>query len=201
MPIIDVLLQIIIRFGQILGAPIKQPDMLWILIPIYLNWVFIDYFLERKGTGFGHAMTNGIVTLWAGTDWMRQTIKGSEFGAGTITKIGISISFIIYGLVIMVESAKAKPIAKYIGRVREVSYFAIVATPIFYGVISVDLTTIAAILLFFPIVYGLMEVIDRLLPAPPGEIADGMPGMSMPELEPGPSAEMQMPPMGKMPKF
>ena len=175
--------------------------MLWILIPIYLNWVFTDYFQERKGTDFGNAMTNGVVTLWAGMDWTRQTIKVFDFSMAILTKIGISVFFIVYGLFVMLESARAKPIAKYVGRVREVSYFMIVATPIFYGVISIDLITLAAILLFFPIFYGLAELIDRLLPAPPGEDALSQPNLNMPELEPSASAGMQMPPMQGMPKF
>ena len=114
----------------------------------------------------------------------------------------------------MVEGARAKPITHYIGRIREVSYFMIVATPIFYGVIKPDLITIAAILLFFPIFYAIGEAIDRALPAPPGEDEMSQPDMKIPDLEP-PSAggagampgmpEMPsgggMPPMGEMPKF
>jgi hypothetical protein len=196
MPIVEILIQIVSRFGAILAAPAKQPEMLWILVPIYLNWVFTDYFQERKGTDFGNAMTNGVVTLWAGMDWTRQTIKVFEFSTAILTKIGISIIFIFYGLFIMVESARAKPIARYVGRVREVSYFMIVATPIFYGVIHIDLITIAAILLFFPIFYGLAELVDRILPAPPGEDEMGQPNLSMPELEPSAGMQMQ-----GMPKF
>ncbi len=199
MPIVEILIQIVMRFGGILAAPAKQPEMLWILVPIYLNWVFTDYFQERKGTDFGNAMTNGVVTVWVGMDWIRQTLK---LGISA-PKIVISALFIIYGLIIMAESARAKRIAHYIGRVREVSYFMIVATPIFYGIIPIDLITLAAILLFFPIFYGLAELIDRILPAPPGEREEGLADLKMPELEPsaGMGAEMQMPPMGKMPKF
>jgi len=199
MPIVEMLIQIASRFGAILTAPAKQPEMLWILIPIYLNWIFTDYFQERKGTDFGNAMTNGVITLWAGMDWTRQTTKVFEFSTAILTKIGISIFFIIYGLFIMVKSARARPIAKYIGRVREVSYFMIVATPIFYGVIPINLITLAAILLFFPIFYGLAELVDRMLPAPPGEMEESMADLKMPELEP--SAGMQMPPMQGIPKF
>ena len=210
MVIADVLVQVLVRFGQILAAPLKNPDMLWIIIPIYLNWVFTDYFQERKGTDFGNAITNGVIQLWVGIDWIRQTIKTIEFNALFITKTIICVISMIWGLLIMVESARAKPIAHYIGRVREISYFMIVATPIFYGVIAPDMITIATILLFFPIFYGVGEAFDRLLPAPPGE-EDSLGGVSsdlkMPEAGAGmPSMpEMPagggMPPMGGMPKF
>ncbi|MCX6775020.1 MAG: hypothetical protein NTY99_02935 [DPANN group archaeon] len=202
MAVMAILWEIVSRFGSILGAPLKQPDMLWILLPIYLNWVFTDYFQERKGTDFGNAITNGVVTLWVGLDWARQSIKDVVFNAAFATRILICVFFAIYGLIIMVESARAKPIAHYIGRVREISYFAIVATPIFYGVIEINLITIAAILLFFPIWYGIGEAFDRLLPAPPGEDAMSQPDMKLPDLEPGPSSGAgAMPSMPEMPKF
>jgi hypothetical protein len=204
MPITEILIQIVARFGGILAAPIKQPDMLWILIPIYLNWVFTDYYQERKGTDFGNAITNGVIQLWVGVDWIRQAIKTIEFNALFATKAIICIISMVWGLIIMVESARAKPIAHYIGRVREISYFMIVATPIFYGIISPDLITFAAILLFFPIFYGLAEIVDRLLPAPPGEDELSKPDFKIPELEPSASAGAgmpELPSMRGMPKF
>lgn len=199
MAIPDILVQIAVRFGQILGAPLKQPDMLWILIPIYLNWIFTDYFQERKGTDFGNAMTNGVVTIWVGMDWIRQSIKNAVLNMSLASKIGLSAFFIIYGLIIMVESARAKKIVHYIGRVREVSYVMIVMTPVFYGVIKLDLITLAAILVFFPIWYLINEAVDRILPAPPGEedVLGKAPdlGAEMPDM--GMQAQpMQMPQQG-----
>jgi hypothetical protein len=110
----------------------------------------------------------------------------------------------IWGFIIVIESVRAKPIAHYIGRVREVSYFMIVATPIFYGVIEPNLMTIGAILFFFPIFYGLAELVDRLLPAPPGEDETSQPNLNIPELTPPLETSQpptEMPPLGKIPKF
>jgi hypothetical protein len=206
MVITVVLWDLVTRFGSILAAPIRNPDMLWIIVPIYINWIFTDYLQERKGTDFGNAITNGVIQLWVGADWMRQAVKEIKFNALFATKAIICTISIFWGLLIMVEGARAKPITHYIGRVREVTYFMLVATPIFYGVIKPDLMTIGAILLFFPIFYGIGEAIDRLLPAPPGEDAMSQPDMKIPDMEPGPSAGAgampEMPPMsGGMPKF
>jgi hypothetical protein len=210
MAIADVLVQVVVRFGQVLAAPLKNPDMLWILIPIYVNWIFTDYLQERKGTDFGNAITNGVIQLWVGMDWIRQAIKQIEFSALFVTKAIICMISMVWGLLIMVEGARAKPITHYIGRVREVSYFMIVATPIFYGVIAPDLITIAAVLLFFPIWYVIGEAFDRLMPAPPGEeeslgavssdlkMPDMGAGAGMPEMPSGGGDLGQMP---KMPKF
>ncbi len=169
MAAVEILIQIVTRFGEILAAPMKNPDMLWILVPIYLNWIFTDYYQERKGTAFGNAVTNGVVTVWVGMDWIRQSLKDAAVNMALAPKIGISVFFIIYGLVIMIESARAKKIAHYIGRIREVSYFMVVMTPILYKAVVFDWITLAAILLFFPIFYMISEIINRVLPAPPGE--------------------------------
>ncbi len=157
-------IEILTAFWQLLIAPIKNPEMLWILGPVYLNWILTDYYQERKGTSFGNAMSNGFVALWVGLDWTRQLRSGFEgFDAAFWIKLAVSVAFIAYGLLIMVESARAKPIIKYVGRIREVSYLVIVATPIYYNVVPLNLSTLIAILLFFPIWYGLGELIDRLL--------------------------------------
>lgn len=204
MPIVEILMQIVVRFGQIIIAPIRHPDMLWIIIPIYLAWLTGDYFQERKVTDFGNAMTNAVVILWVGLDWARQSIKTAVLNATLAAKILICVVFVIYGLIIIRETAKAKPIAHLIGRAREIGYFSIVVTPIFYDVIPINWITIAAILIFFPIVYGLNSLWDKLLPAPPGEDEMSQPDMKIPDMEPGPSsgAGMQgMPSMPEMPKF
>jgi hypothetical protein len=209
MTIASILIEVAVRFGQILAAPLRHPDMLWIIIPIYLAWLTGDYFQERKVTDFGNAMTNAVVILWVGLDWARQTIKTAALNATLAAKILICIVFVIYGLIVIIETAKSKPIAHLIGRAREIGYFCVVATPIFYDMIPIDMITIAAILLFFPIVYGVNELWDRLLPAPPGEeetlgpvssdlkMPDMGAGAGMPEMPAGGG----MPPMGGMPKF
>ncbi len=202
MAITAVLWAIVTRFGSILAAPIRHPDMLWIIIPIYLAWLTGDYFQERKTTDFGNAMTNAVVILWVGLDWARQSIKNAVFNTTLAAKILICAAFVIYGAIIIRETAKAKPIAHLIGRAREIGYFCIVVTPIFYNVIPIDMITLAAILMFFPIVYGLNSLWDKLLPAPPGEDEMSQPDMKLPDLEPGPSSSMQgMPSMPEMPKF
>jgi hypothetical protein len=204
MPIVEILMQIVTRFGEIMIAPIRHPDLLWIIIPVYLSWLVGDYFQERKTTDFGNAMSNAVVILWVGLDWARQSIKTAVFDVTLALKILICVVFVIYGLIIIIETARAKPIAHLIGRAREIGYFCIVATPIFYDIVPINWITVAAILMFFPIVYGLNELWDRLLPAPPGEDAMSQPDMKIPDLEPGPSsgAGLQgMPSMPPMPKF
>ncbi|MBW2963533.1 hypothetical protein KY306_02035, partial [Candidatus Woesearchaeota archaeon] len=36
-------------------SPFKNLNMLWIIVPIYVNWIFTDFFQERRRTSFGNA--------------------------------------------------------------------------------------------------------------------------------------------------
>ncbi|MBI2041103.1 MAG: hypothetical protein HYT16_03290 [DPANN group archaeon] len=162
--------EILSTFAQILTSPLQNPEMLWIIVPIYLNWVLTDYWQERKGTSFGNAMSNGFVALWVGLDWTKQLFRSYSEASGSLAvKLIISILFIAYGLFIMKEVVQAKPIAHYLGRIREISYFAIVATPIYYGAIQITGLVVLSILVFLPVWYFLTEAIDRALPAPKGD--------------------------------
>jgi hypothetical protein len=157
--------------GGLFLAPIRNPEMLWIIIPIYLNWVFADIYQEKRGTDLGNAVTNGAVAMWVGIDWGRNTYHLLTTNIITIdavfaAKLVIVTFFIIYGLIIIIESIRIKKIAHFIGRIREVTYFSLMFTPIFYNIIPINLTTILAILIGFPIFYGLVELIFRIAPNP-----------------------------------
>jgi len=214
MPLTEFLISVVVRFGQILISPIKNPELLWIIIPIYINWIATDYFQERKGTDFGNAITNGVVTLWVGIDWLRQLSHDFSLSMSFFSKILLCILLLIYSALIIVECARARKIAHYIGRVREVSYFMIVLTPIVYGIIPIDSVTICAIALFFPIWYAIGEFIDRGLPAPPteeseagempelkdlGELSPVSEGPQGPQMPAGPAAPPITPPAGLPP--
>lgn len=59
-------------FWNILISPIKHPELLWVLIPVYANWIIGDIYQKRKGTQIGNAISNGFVALWVGLDLGRQ---------------------------------------------------------------------------------------------------------------------------------
>ncbi len=152
-------------------APLENLDMLWIIVPIWGVWLFSEFYQEKKGTSFGNAISNGATMLFVGVDWTRHVI--SDFSAGNlqfswkfITLIGIAAGVLIYGLAIIILGIKANRLVKVIGRVRETTYFMVMFSPIIYGVEDFGLRNAAIILAFFPVFYGLIEIIDRLLPTP-----------------------------------
>jgi hypothetical protein len=87
-------------------APTRNFNMLWILIPIYLGWIFADFFQEKKGTSLGNAISNATIALWAGIDWIRTTVNGIIAGAEThwaamLAKSLVALLVVFYAVLII----------------------------------------------------------------------------------------------------
>jgi len=162
------------RWLQFTFMWVKNPELLWLLIPVWLNWLLTEYFQERKGTSYGNAISNGFVMFWVGLDSARTIVneyakKGLAISLTHIVMVGIILA---YGSLIMFEAIKGKKIAHLIGRIREVTYFTTASIGIIYNAIIVDIHSIIALLVFFPVFYIGMEIFLRLLPAPKEELIE-----------------------------
>ncbi len=150
-------------------APVHNWDMLWILIPVYLGWAFTEFYQEKKGTSYGNAVSNGIIVLWVGVDWTRNTFNlamSAGFSNLLLTKFFISALMFAYGLLIIVHAMGARASSFYIGKIRLVSYIIIMFTPLFYDVVHLTFSVLFAIIVFFPIYYLVIELIDMVIPDP-----------------------------------
>ncbi len=156
---------------SLFASPFKNFDMLWVTIPVILNWIFTEFYQEKKGTSLGNAIANGIVVLWVGIDWSRTAVntyvkQGIPLDAGFFTKVSIAVLVLVYGLWIVIQGIRVKRYVSYFGRVRQITYILLIFTPIYYGVVNFSLNLFLAILLFFPVFYFAIEIIDRLIPTP-----------------------------------
>ncbi|HIH42146.1 TPA: hypothetical protein HA246_00715 [Candidatus Woesearchaeota archaeon] len=155
---------------SLFAAPVYNLEMLWIIIPTYLNWIFADFFQEKKGTSLGNAISNAVIILWAAVDWTRTSIR--FHGAKLITgwhlagNIFASVIVFAYGAWIVYEGIKGKNITHYIGRIRIVTYIVLMITPLVYNSDIALGKAIISMILFFPVYYYLVELIDYLLPDP-----------------------------------
>jgi len=157
--------------------PFKNPDMLWILVPLWLSWFFAEFFQEKLGTSFGNAISNAVVVLWAGIDCVRQTLR--FIGDGTVFLKGdIIIRFILcglliaYGIVIIIYGTQVKKKVKLFGRIRDVTYAFAILVPVLYNVIPFTTELILSAILFFPLFYYGIELFDIRTPTPKAVRAD-----------------------------
>ncbi len=152
-------------------TPFQTTDMLWLLIPVWVAWFFAEFFQEKKGTSLGNAISNAVVVMWGSIDCTRQTI--ALISNNVLTSVWdlvgrfllIAVLF-TYGLIIVILGWKGNTIIKKIGRIREVTYIFAMFVPVFYNAIPFSWSHIFAAILFFPLFYYLIELIDYYLPNP-----------------------------------
>jgi hypothetical protein len=82
-------------------------------------------------------------------------------------KIIISAVILIYAIIIIKESLAGRKIAHIIGRAREITFIAIMITPIIYNVVPLDWISILAIIIFVPMIYGIIEFVEFTILPPP----------------------------------
>lgn len=145
--------------------------MFWIIIPIWVNWFFTEFFQEKHGTSFGNAVSNGAIAIIASVDWARYMYRLFtdgiiKFSFGVFLKFLVTIGVFIYGLYVIILGIKTHKLVYLIGKIRWVTYLLLMFTPIVYNVIKMDLYTLLSIILFFPLYYLLIEVFDRSTPEP-----------------------------------
>ena len=161
----------IVEWLKLFITPVENLEMLWIIIPIWGIWIFSEFFQEKKGTSFGNAISNGATALFVGIDWTRYVIRQLSsniisMDVVTILKFAISGFLILFGITIILLGVKANPVVRIIGRVRETTYIMLMFSPIIYGVVKLNLHIVAIILIFLPVFYITVEVLDRTLPTP-----------------------------------
>jgi hypothetical protein len=152
-------------------VPFENLDMLWLLVPIWLGWFFAEFFQEKVSTSRGNAISNAVIVLWGSIDCARQTV--SLITEGTLKALWeIFLRFSIvgflfcYGAFIVWLGVTSRNLVKYVGRVREVTYVFVMFVPIIYNAIPFSWEHVIAAIIFFPIFYAVIELIDMKTPNP-----------------------------------
>ena len=151
------------------GVGFTNLEVVWIIIPIWMNWFFGEFFVEKKGTSFANAISNGVIPAWVGIDWIRQTtiqMINSSFTWVYVLKYFLALFAIAYGVMVIIFGIKTKGFVRFMGRIRETSYIMLVFTPLIYDLIVPSGKYFLSIIVFFPLFYGLIELIDRFAPTP-----------------------------------
>ncbi|MBI3027071.1 hypothetical protein HYY70_03070 [Candidatus Woesearchaeota archaeon] len=166
-----VLWNLFVHWLSIFAAPFEEPEMFWILVPIWVNWFFTEFFMEKHGTSFGNAVSNGVIPILASLDWTRYIYRLLAEGTLSLT-FGVFLKFMLtfavfgYGVFVIISGIRIKRIVFYVGRIRWITYVLVMLTPIIYNVKILDFYTMFGIILFFPLYYWIIEIFDRITPEP-----------------------------------
>lgn len=158
----------LLQWFYLFYVPFTQINIIWIIIPIYVNWIISEIWQEKRFTAYGNAISNGVIVLWVGIDWGRRLTEALQEGTDSHVAVKLVITFLmlLYGLVIIIYGIKAREFIHYAGRVRVVTYLMLMFMPIMYDLVPASIGVFIRIFLFLPIFYFFIEFIDWLIPDP-----------------------------------
>ncbi|MDP7282594.1 MAG: hypothetical protein QF475_03090 [Candidatus Undinarchaeales archaeon] len=149
---------------------IVKPSMIIVLVPIYINWITSDFFQERKGTSFVNALTNGVAGSWICVEWIRMSVKVNSADPNFLLLIGkimLSLLVLLYAALVIKDAWKGEGVVRFIGRAREMGYISIMMTPIIYNAVPLSFSTLVAVILMFPVFYGVIDFLEfAVIPTP-----------------------------------
>jgi hypothetical protein len=126
---IETFLQYLASWINLLVLPFQHFDLLWRMIPVYLNGLLACIYFGPSNTA---ATFGGLTALWAGADWIRGYSMGGVHPSST-NRI-IAILFCIYGIsALIVGLTKRKKLYCFFGRRSILTFFAISFYPIQAG--------------------------------------------------------------------
>ena len=149
-------------FSTIFISTITNVEIIWVTYPVYITWFAMEFLIERKELTYSHSLANSIIFSWVSIDWLRHLYLDHELN--DYNKLIITLFFLFLSLFILIASIKRKKIAKILGKTGFFSYFQIMFTPLIYGIIEFNYIDFLSIIIFFPLIYITVYVIDKLLP-------------------------------------
>jgi len=149
-------------FSTIFISTLTNVEIIWITYPIYITWFAMEFLVERKEIKYSHSLANSIIFSWVSIDWLRDLYLNNELN--DYNKLIITLFFLFLSLFILIASIKRKKIAKLLGKTGFFSYFQIMFTPFIYGIIEFNYINFLSVIIFFPLIYIAVYVIDKLLP-------------------------------------
>jgi len=149
-------------FSTIFISTLTNVKIIWVTYPVYITWFAMEFLVERKELRYSHSLANSIIFSWVSVDWLRHLYLDNELN--DYNKLIITLFFLFLSLFILIASIKRKRIAKILGKTGFFSYFQIMFTPLIYGIIEFNYIDFLSVIIFFPLIYITVYVIDKLLP-------------------------------------
>jgi ABC-type multidrug transport system fused ATPase/permease subunit len=149
-------------FLTIFVSTLTNVEIIWITYPVYIVWFSMELLIERERFTYGHSLANSIIFSWVSVDWLRHLYLHHEFDDHN--KLILTTFFLSLSIFTLLTSIKRKKIAKILGRTGSFAYFQIMFTPFIYGIIEFNYINFLAVIIFYPLVYFVIYVIDKLVP-------------------------------------
>ncbi len=157
--------QIFNRFLDILLAPIRNPEMLWIAIPLIITIFMMEFYFgkhKEEELGWNTAYGNAIVLIFVAVDLIRYTYNLGELFSFNIKTLIIGLVIIDGILLTLIDFYHLLPKTFAFGLSSKlpINFLAYCAIIFIYESLPIDAITLGGLFLALLLLFIIMKIID-----------------------------------------
>ena len=173
-------------FGDILIAPFKSLDVLWVLVPLFILWIVLEIYFakyQKEKVGWNTALANGITLGWITLTGMRAVFssKPEDFWL----RFAANIVILVYASILMYGSFTHKISPKWnfvLASPTPVYFLGVFSVMWSYGTLDISRYVLLDLVILFILIVILIHIF-RYFSKPAGIEREGEEVPSLEELE------------------
>lgn len=164
------------RFVEIILAPVQYKEMIWILTPLLVSLLLMEFYFKRykeEELGWNTAFGNSLVLIFVSLDLLRLLYNKGMLEYVTLES-ALAIAVVLLGLTLTILTffhALPKETAFGLSSRLPINMIAYLAIVIIYAGIAIDVYTAVAAVLFSTFIGAILRLISWLIPES-GEIPE-----------------------------
>jgi len=157
--------EMLLGFGAIFDAPLKNPSVLWVILPLLTVWCFLEFFFGKykdANLGWNSAVGNGLTIFWVGTSLMGFAFSNrSELFVQKVIVLGALIAYGLFLTYISFTKKLSDHVTFTLASPSAV-YFPIVFTALWiYGNIKFTVGLLLDAIILYALIVGLFWIIRK----------------------------------------
>lgn len=155
--------EVLSRFLELLFAPAKNPDMIWMTIPLLISTLLMTLYFGKHRTedlGWNTAFGNSMALMFVSLDCLRyiSSLNQDMIAAFTsaLFRTATSVFVLLYAFALLALNffhKMPKGVSFFISASLPINLFAYVTLSVVYSEVNVDIPMILASMLLFIILY------------------------------------------------
>ncbi|MBD3204704.1 hypothetical protein GF327_10515 [Candidatus Woesearchaeota archaeon] len=163
--------KIISRLMRIVLAPLTDPEIIWVSLPLIGSLVLIEIYFGRykkEELGWNSAISNSLLLCFVGIDLLRRIFdKNHPYLTFPYARFTIALVIILSGIFLLYLNfyhKLPKWLAFTLSSVIPINITAYMATVVIYTSMTIDFITFFSWVLLILIVWGIFQIIHSLEP-------------------------------------
>ena len=166
--------QVLERLIEIFQTPIKFPEMIWIITPLIITMLLMEFYFGRykdEELGWNTAFGNSLVLIFVAVDLIRYLYNNDYLFLIDTRNILVAIVIIEGILFTLLDFYHLIPknIAYGVSSKSPINFVALIAVIVVYSNLKIDLITILALLLLVFVIYIGIAILYLLVFTPQEE--------------------------------